>query len=61
MVDFWPCPKEGYAESPTPFTSGHIYMKDAHSAESNEKLCIRFFRFLFFELYFISYSKIIEK
>ena len=48
MVDFWPCPKEGYAESPTPFTSGHIYMKDAHSAESNEKS-------YFPDFYFLSY------
>ena len=27
---------------------GHIYMEDAHSADSNEKSYVRFFRFLFF-------------
>ena len=34
----------------TPLKSGPFFMKDAHSAESNEKSCIRFFRFLVFEL-----------
>ena len=33
-----------------PSRSGHIYMKDAHCAEPNEKLIFRFFQFLFFEL-----------
>ena len=33
---------------PSLVRSGHNYMKDAHSAESNEKLI---FRFLFFELW----------
>ena len=33
--------------------SGHIYMKDVHSAESNEK---SYFRFLFFELWLIVFT-----
>ena len=33
--------------SPLPLRSGHIYMKDAHCAEPNEKSFIRFFRFYF--------------
>ena len=37
----------------TPLRSGHIYMKDAHSAESNEK---SIFRFLFFELWLIVFT-----
>ena len=32
---------------PPPLRNGHIYMKDAYSAESNEKL---YFRFLVFEM-----------
>ena len=31
-------------------------MKYGHSAESNEKSCIRFFRFLFFELWLIVFT-----
>ena len=27
-----------------PLRNGHLYMKDAHSAESNEELNFRFFR-----------------
>ena len=34
---------------PSPLRSDHIYIKDTHSAEWNEKPCIRFFRILFFE------------
>ena len=36
--------------------SGHIYMKDAHSAESNEKSSIIFLRFLVFELWLIAFT-----
>ena len=39
-----------------PLRSGHIYMKDARNAASNEKSCIRFFRFLFFVLWLIAYT-----
>ena len=31
-----------------PFRSGHICMKDSHSAESNESSIFQFFRFPFF-------------
>ena len=37
----------------TTLRSGHIYMKDAYSSESNEKSIFRFFLFLFFELWLI--------
>ena len=40
----------GYADPP-PLRSGHIYMKDANSAELNEKKYFRFFQFLFFDLW----------
>ena len=39
-----PCPKQGYAD-PLPLRFTPIFMKDAHSAESKEKLIFRFFRF----------------
>ena len=39
-----------------PLRSGHIYIKDAHSAESSET---SYFRFLFPELWWILYSKFI--
>ena len=45
---------------PPPFRSGHIYMKDAHSAESNKKSIFRFFLFLFVYLRTILYSKFIK-
>ena len=44
-------------QTPPPLRSGHIYMKDTHCAETNEKLIFLFLRFLFFELYSILYSK----
>ena len=37
--------------SPPPLRSGPIFMKDVHSAESNEKSCFRFFQFLVFKLW----------
>ena len=40
----------------SPLRSSHIYIEDAHSAESNEKSYIRFFRFLFFELWLIIFK-----
>ena len=43
-------------QTPPPLRSGHIYMKDAHSAESNEKSYIRFFWFLVFELWLIEFT-----
>ena len=46
--------------SPFPLRRGHIYMRDAHSAESSEKSISRFFRSLFFELWSILYSKFIK-
>ena len=41
---------------PSPLRSGHIYMKDSHSAESNEKSYFRLFRFLVFELCMIVFT-----
>ena len=41
---------------PSSLRSGHIYMKDAHSVESIEKLYIRFFRFSFFKLWLIAFT-----
>ena len=38
---------------PPLFRRGHIYMKETHSAESNEKSCIRF---LYFELWLIVFT-----
>ena len=46
---------------PPLFRRGHIYMKYAYSTELNEKSYLRFFRFLFLELWSILYSKFIEK
>ena len=43
------------------FKSGQIYMKDAQWAETNKKSIFRFWRFSFFELWSILYSKSIEK
>ena len=43
--------------SPHMTKSGHICMKDAHLAETNE---ISIFRFLFFKLWSILYSKFTE-
>ena len=51
LIWFRPCPRKGYADPPPFFRSGSIFMIDAHSAESNEKSCIRFFQF-----YFVRYS-----
>ena len=42
-------------------TSDHLYMKDAHSAESNEISNFKFFRFLCIELWSILYTKFINK
>ena len=52
IYTLWPCPKEGYADPPA-LRSGHIYMKDAHSTESNKKSYFRFFQLLFFVLWLI--------
>ena len=41
---------------PPPFRSGHIYMKDAHSAKSNDKLVFRFLRFSFCESWLIGFT-----
>ena len=38
-------------QTPHSFRNGHICMKDAQSAETNEKLIFRFFGFFFFELW----------
>ena len=43
-----------------PLRSGHLYMTDAQYAETNEKLNLRFFLFVFFELCSILYSKFIK-
>ena len=40
------------------FKRGQIYIKDAQCAETNEKSILRF---LFFQLWSILYSKLIEK
>ena len=39
-----------------PFINGHKFMKDAQCAETNEKSIFRFLRFLFFELWLISFT-----
>ena len=39
---FSPLPIKGM-QTPSLFRSGHIYMKYAHNAESNEKSCIVYF------------------
>ena len=51
-IPVWrPCHKGGYADpSPAPLSSGHLYIKDAQCADTNEKLYLRFFWFLVFEL-----------
>ena len=42
---FWPCPKYGYADTPSPLRNGQIFMKDAQCAETNENSIFRFFIF----------------
>ena len=42
--------------NPSPLSSGHIYMKDAHSSEFDEKSYFRSFRFLVFELWLIVFA-----
>ena len=42
---YGPVPRKHVQTPSSPLRSGHIYMRDAHSAESNEKSCFRFFIF----------------
>ena len=55
MLDriFWGFFPTNDMQAPSPLRSGNICMKDAHSAESNEK---SIFRFLFFELWLIVFT-----
>ena len=41
----------------TPFISGHIYMKDAKCAETNEKTIFLFLRFLVFEIWSFKFNQ----
>ena len=47
---YGPVPSKDMQTPPPLLRSGHLCIKDAQSAETDEKLCIRFFRFLVFEL-----------
>ena len=48
---FGPVPsKDMQTSSPPSLRSGHLYMKNAQCAETNEKSCIRILIFLVFEL-----------
>ena len=53
FLRYYPGPVPCKDPSPPPLRSGHIHMKDAHSAESNEK---SYFRFLFFQLWLIVFT-----
>ena len=56
FLRYYPGPVPCKDPSPPPLRSGHIHMKDAHSAESNEKSYFRYFRFLFFQLWLIVFT-----
>ena len=43
-------------QTPPPPPPSPIFIKNAHIAESNEKSYFRFFRFIFFELWLITFT-----
>ena len=43
-------------QPPHILSNGHIYMKDAQCAKTNEKIIFRFMRILFFELWLILFT-----
>ena len=42
--------------APAPLKSGHIQLKDGHSAESNERSFFRFFQFIFFKIRLVVFT-----
>ena len=61
---FWPCQSCSIfcrcRPPPSFFRNGHIYMKNAQCAETNENFIFQILRFLFYELWMILYSNSTE-